>query len=307
MGNFHCVPNGCGRVVYREYLPSQVRYRARGENWQYVDGDSYELIEDDWNGGRDPNKSYSLKYMTHGAIYYSSKPAQVVLPISDVRVVVGGQIINGYYVADGRGISTEVFDATSQWKGWLYVTRGRPYEFLEFVPSDGSTENPYCTLTITKGNREIFKKTFEECPQVEKLPCRLSDEVKEIKIDKLPWLERIEVVPYFYGHFGLNVYQSKIPDECLNIYKNLTTTVIPQFANFPTPSNASPATYGFVAQICSTPGCPPPEYNVICDCDCEKCPDNTCPVECDGVVCCYDPQGKSIKSIPIENYCGGTP
>ncbi len=34
MGNFHCIPESCGRVVYREYLPPVVRWRYPGEKWQ---------------------------------------------------------------------------------------------------------------------------------------------------------------------------------------------------------------------------------------------------------------------------------
>ena len=73
----------------------------------------------------------------------------------------------------------------------------------------------------------------------------------------------------------------------------------------PLPGAVNP--YVFIAQISSAPNCPPPEYTVICDCAmCESCPDGTCPVECNGHICCYDTTtGVAVKEIPIDEYCGG--
>ena len=92
-----------------------------------------------------------------------------------------------------------------------------------------------------------------------------------------------------------------MPKECLDIY--ITVTTVPTDLNdfIPTPGVINP--YNFIAQICSVPGCPPPEYQVICNCDCESCPDGTCAVECDGQICCYDTDGIAIKSIAIDDYC----
>ena len=43
MGTFHCIPQGCGRVLYQEYLPPKVRWRYPGEDWQEIEGDNYEV------------------------------------------------------------------------------------------------------------------------------------------------------------------------------------------------------------------------------------------------------------------------
>lgn len=37
MAYFYCLPNSCGVVRYREYLPPQIRYRYENEDWQYDD------------------------------------------------------------------------------------------------------------------------------------------------------------------------------------------------------------------------------------------------------------------------------
>lgn len=305
MGNFHCIPNGCGRVVYREYLPPQIRYRY-GEDWQYVDGDDYAIEES--LGGQRPGVRYTVKI-------YINKTNEAP---KTYTVYVTGAVGNIIYIRDrpwesfwtyyyvrletNSGTGLHPVDHISFRGGNSPITPpgDNIFRIVDIFPKD----KPECTFTIYKNNQIVHQEVRDRCPEVEKLNCRLSDEIKVIKIDKLPWLERIEVVPYGYQNLGLNVYQAIIPDECLNIYKNLTTTIVPQFEGFPTPTNAAQATYGFIAQICSTPGCSPPEYQVICDCDCEKCPENTCPIKCDDVICCYDNEGKSVKSIQIENYCG---
>ena len=58
-----------------------------------------------------------------------------------------------------------------------------------------------------------------------------------------------------------------------------------------------------IAQICSPAGCPPPEYNYECKNCCRSCPPNTCAIECEGHVCCYESDGIAVESIPIGEYC----
>ena len=49
------------------------------------------------------------------------------------------------------------------------------------------------------------------------------DKWQVYKVEKLPYLERLEVVPFAYQNFGFSLYQADIPDECLNIYLNDST------------------------------------------------------------------------------------
>lgn len=142
----------------------------------------------------------------------------------------------------------------------------------------------------------------------------MSKEQKVIKIKKIPFLERVEVVNYGYDvrlgfaidgpkDYGFLLVKDNIPDECLNIYKNNIASTIPN--NFFQIANTAENNYQLIAQICSAPDCLPPQYNVECDCDrnCEECPPGTCPLSCDDRICCYDDYGKSIKEILIDNYC----
>lgn len=43
MGNFHCIPSSCARVVWREYLPPTIRWRYPGEDWQEIEGDDHSI------------------------------------------------------------------------------------------------------------------------------------------------------------------------------------------------------------------------------------------------------------------------
>lgn len=43
MGNWHCIPSSCARVVYYEYLPPVVRWRYEGENWNEIEADDYAI------------------------------------------------------------------------------------------------------------------------------------------------------------------------------------------------------------------------------------------------------------------------
>jgi hypothetical protein len=190
----------------------------------------------------------------------------------------------------------------------LVNTSGRGFAFIKFGVDPSYVQNcspNQCQFKVFKNGQTIYNETRSTCPEVQKISCTLSEQNKAVKVNKLPYLERVEVVPYAYLNFGLNVFQAAIPSNCLNIYNNLTTTIIPLFNGFPTPSNSSQANYNFVDQICSYPGCPPPQFDVICDCQCQSCPGDTCPIECGDHICCYNDYGVSVQTIPKANYCGG--
>ncbi len=45
MSIFNCIPNGCGRVLWQEYLPSVVRWRYPDGEWNEIEGDNYSVDE----------------------------------------------------------------------------------------------------------------------------------------------------------------------------------------------------------------------------------------------------------------------
>lgn len=163
-------------------------------------------------------------------------------------------------------------------------------------------------FTVTKNGAIVHQQTRAVCPEVEKIPCRLNEQVKTVEIAKIPYLERVEVIDWAYDVLvtpvGGYVYRNPIPSHCLNVYKNGTAVIIP-------PVLAAPANYldgdfyGFIAQICSAPGCLPPQYQVLCEgCECQSCPDGTHPLICDDIVCCYGDDGKVVLEISKSDYCG---
>lgn len=188
---------------------------------------------------------------------------------------------------------------------------------IKFIPSPTSfprncinTIVNNCTFKVFKNGQTVYQEVRPTCPEVQKIPCQLSPIEKQIKIEKTPYLERIEVKNHalelkFLPPSNTAILESiPIPPECLSIYKTYVL-VPPTFASGTYPGELTWA-YEYIGQICSAPGCPSPEYQVICDCNnCDSCPSDTCPVECGGQICCYGKNGISVKSIQLNNYCGG--
>lgn len=331
MGNFHCIPESCARVVWREYLPPSIRYRYPGEDWQTIEGaDDYAIEQEQ---GKCPAKyhifgrfvslqtayCYQLRWWRTwkavvGTDVISYSPILFngvwVLPLVNNQYMSCSTIRQDWWdsrdLRDGLGggiryrkYGSSCINVTSP----EYGDRLEQYYPIQIIRVDGQPDNcGDCVFKVIKNGETVYQETRSECPEVEQLDCHLSDEYKEIKIEKLPYLKRLEVVDYSIETFGLNIVRGNIPDECLNIYRNDTTGVIP--TPVPVPGGIYQS-WDYIAQICSAPNCPSPEYTVICGCDrCESCPSDTCAVECDGQICCYNDLGVAVKQIDISNYCG---
>jgi hypothetical protein len=341
MGNWHCITSSCATVHYREYESGKIRWRYGIEPWKEIAGDDYSIkVENSYT--RDTNYKYVYRYpngVANNALTWSNDTVWVSgsnrfngIQSFRLKIIHKGRTFycpNNKYdtiVRDANGnIGTDPI--ISQRKAEFYVevvSQGITTTIYKgsdvgqwaigFVAVDGVPIPTVCNFKIFKKGVVVYTETRAVCPEVQKIPCKLSTTKKQIEIEKFPYLNRVEVVDYAYdvrlgllidiGNYGLLLVKSKIPSECLNIYNNDITSTIPtNFGNFAnTPENL----YRLVGQICSAPGCPPPEYQVICDCNnCESCPEGTCAVECEGQVCCYGFDGVSVKSIALENYCGG--
>ncbi|MBE9171399.1 hypothetical protein IQ238_29205 [Pleurocapsales cyanobacterium LEGE 06147] len=176
------------------------------------------------------------------------------------------------------------------------------FQQLSFQLAEGNCP-PACEFKIFQSGNQIFSRVAPNCPTVNQFPCQLREESNTIVVNKTRLLQRVEVVDYSYEQFGLNAVRGDIPDNCLNIYRNGVTALIPP------PLIGVPylaGNYDFIAQICSAEGCPPPEFQVVCaDCECRECPPGTCALECGDKICCYGDDGIAVASIPKEKYCQG--
>ncbi len=310
---FHCIPEGCGQVFYREYLAPVVRWRYPGEDWQEIEGDDYSVKElpAQCCGTWDITVEYYVPGCNRALDYSGTRTVRI--PYGKYRRL--------EYQLDNPFVRTQI--AVIYWDCWqnqeksisVWSSTGKSsvipncgdayaihnqvdstYQVTDVNRVDEAEENcNKCSLVIYKNQQVVHNEVRSECPEVEVLPCRLSDSLKEVKVEKLNYLEGIEVVNFARD----TLFTVAIPPHCLNIYKtSLQPSIIPLPDIYPD--------YEFVAQICSDVGCPPPEYQVICGCDsCEFCPPGTCPVLCHGVICCHEKTtGKAIKSIPIDQYCG---
>ena len=343
MGNFHCIPSDCATVHWREYLSPSVRYRYSGEDWVYIEGADDFKIERPL-GQCDTAYRVTGRSPTNGLANCGVSWQIDPTPAYPWTINTTGRVIGLEYVEtetrteyasypNGRCNTSEIIGETPfcfaylKWEGQTDISKGGLSYFYGTWIEEFENDNPQtmhqidsieridglpddcgtCVLTIYKDEKIILEKGHAQCPEVEILPCRLSEVNKELKIEKQPFLERIEVIPYAYQNFGINLFRKDIPDECLNILKNTVAQIVPLPGGIPTPHNGpidQDFTYGFVQQICSHPGCPPPEYTVVCDC-CEECPDGTCAVECGDHICCYNTlTGKAVQQIDKNNYCG---
>jgi len=340
MGLFHCIPEPCSTVRWREYLPPKIRWRYPGEIWQEIDGDNYstEVVPD-----LSRNTAYRIKYRS----YKTTPDGQPSQWDTTERTLSTQYIIDGIeswwldvdhpnpiypprsfykrYPPEARYVTREILGNVTPPSSYRtanfrlgYISKG--IETIRSVLSevgiwftnleavDPAKRTSACVFRIYRNGQIVHQETRSVCPEVEKTAYQLSNDIKERSIDKVAYTERIEIrdqsiTPIFVGPTDLPLIDVKpLPRNCLNIYS--TYTLAPPLLSeyVPLPGVLNP--YSFIQQICSVSGGPPPEYEVICGCtDCEKCPPETCPVYCDGQICCYNDYGVSVKEIPIDRYC----
>jgi len=330
MGNFHCIDSGCARVVYQVYEPPVICWRYGDEQWNEIRGDSYtvEQIDDlsqntgyvlvsreaeirnglfvKWKAEHTPGfgesyyngiSSWRLRFNFDGATFYNGANRYTRYNSSDPYYGSPRQVSIWLEVIDGDGVLHEKF------KGSTFGYWG-----VRMTPFNPNERSPKCLFKIFQGDSVVYQELREDCPEVEELPCRLSETINEITINKIPYLQRIEVRDQSIDTIYVSplnaplIKTSSLPDNCLNIY-NTYTLAPPILSEYvPIPGAINP--YQFINQICSSEDCPPPKYEVICDCDCRACPPNSCASECGDRVCCNDETtGILVDSIPIEEYC----
>ncbi len=332
MGNWHCVPSSCAEVIYQEYSAPRVRWRYGSENWQEIEGDSYTLDEEidltqntsyqlvyrqasissgklqGWSnefttsiGTYNGIQSWNMQVIYEGNTFIEGDKKYSPWEFRDNIPPGAGRSANFSINLISQGVLTNRLISGSSFGVWM----------LRIQPTDVSKRRTTCTFKIYRNGQLKKTEVRSVCPEVIQLPCQLKEDSKLIKIEKIPYLEKIEVVPYAYSAYKVPGVPSPIPQadpipsNCLNVYNN-AIFVIPPPINALKDPDAVPFD-SFIDQICSAPGCPPPEYQVLCDsCDCEKCPDGTCPIECGDHICCYNDYGVSVKQIPKSDYCGGT-
>lgn len=340
MGNWHCIPSSCAEVVYQPYESQKVRWRYGTEPWQeIIDADDYSSVSSyDLSANQRYRYVYHLPIYSNGIFQSWGQEFRATLPpeitqIQDWYVHFKKTRREGGITIFDYKTGSPPYDSFDNYVGlpfpppgyrdiratmwflcqgfWIThvvpTTAGIWIKSIEPVNLSGATTQ--CQFKVFKKGQVVHQETRSVCPQVEKIPCSLSDVRRSVEVKKIPYLERVEVVPYAYSAYKLPgvgapiVQADKIPDECLNVYYN-NLYVIPPSGQGIYPDGTPFSS--FVAQICSAPGCPPPEYEVTCDsCGCESCPGDTCPVECNGVICCYNDYGISVKEIAKSNYCGG--
>lgn len=326
MGSFHCVSSDCAQIRYQPYRKTgAIRYRYEGENWKTVEGSSYELqqFSSCATHHRINAKMNTVYKQSNGTLYpIGERYAQIYY--FETGLLDRYELRFGYFQAPkGTGalqvrFFSDIYPEGSRWIS-LFQQAGDywlPEEFAQgnytftLRPHQYSTVDAcnICKLIIKKEDSVVFSRSSLQCPEVEQEVDghKLSDRTEVIKVKKSAYLQQVEVTNQgieTYGSDGSLFDTYPLPEECLNIYK--TFVDVSSTSNNSDLAAETSSSYEFVAQICSRPGCPPPEYEVICNCS-QECPSGTCAVFCGNHVCCHDPStGTAIEQIPIDEYVRG--
>ena len=229
MGLFHCVGSGCTEVRYQPYKKvGGIKYRYRSEDWITIpEGDDFE-INDNRRGQCTGNYRYSIEFdcqtvRPNGSPSYNSNWRH------SIYFRVGQKILNpsspiyfdGLYptgverykeaYADGVTLTgdriTNRSAANVNNEGFLpstltnveIVLYYRPNRYKE-IELDSKYDNcGKCEFKAFSNGNVICTESRNECPEVivsNSDDYKLSDRTKVVQIEKLPFLERVDVVPW---------------------------------------------------------------------------------------------------------------
>lgn len=320
ISNTYCKDAGKAVINYRPYSKGVVRYRYPNQNWQEVTGESYSLTE---IKKQCPDIQYLYRYGK--AIIYNgnfgewrefTKGVSGTAPFDNIRFYINSSLFgttdsvnpnlnhwgfgkkgnppdgnrNRLYtirITDSNGKDIRLYHGFSQGHKIFGFEPKYPEQAAVLCPSDWKIEVFHC-------GELTHQETSEAYPEVEVIAPELMD-TKSITVDSIPKNHHVEISNASYsisGNSPPSISKKSIPSHCLNIYK-----VNGSFFNPSANSNNSENPLQLIAQVCSAKCTPPPEVEVVC-LPPEKCPPGTCTVECNGVICCYDKNGISVKSFP---------
>jgi hypothetical protein len=287
----YCQDTGCATVNYRPYVGGGIRWRYGTEPWQTINGVGLTYTTNVSNDlvGTGPFKlimqtavrAFSFNGWQPPTTSLCSFPYQTIDDFCLIQPTFFGDqcLPNNEFtiwtlpVNQRRDIGTQIKIWSNGNIYYFSLGTSQGTKLIDFVPCDLTKQKTKCVFKIFAQNGAVIRtETRATCPEVQLIPATLATDTKSIAIQKAANLERLEI------------NNTGIPPECLNLYTIGITT-------------------DFKAQICSSPGNPPPKYDVICCAPCDSCPAGTCPVECGGQICCYGSDGISVKSIAMANYC----
>ena len=165
---------------------TKIRYREKGKDWIYVDGDDYV-------NATEAGKCLT-NYVVSGQVYGGSTHHGTCGKLVLVEAEFYGKFVSVSEVDYNRDRALQVTykDAQSQLQAkYLKIpdtsfiaigvfpcsdVAGANYLYIKdslqnvnIQRTDGQADNcGDCILTITKNGKTIFKKSFDECPEVEK-------------------------------------------------------------------------------------------------------------------------------------------
>ncbi len=342
-------------LLIKTYKSPVIRWRYPGEEWQEIEGDNYQVVDDApiYNTDRrkfvtidvwviangNGNRKYHTEDVIDGQLIkmafvesnvfiapifkmelkklsYKTLSLQVTYQDRDTNGNCRQSLksINLYYLTSYTGYELKAqtwfnpsgTDASDRNNYKVGIKQDLGIQQFDIQPYNSpnppqSCTNPIpinCTFTITKNGQIVHTETRDICPEVEKLPCQ-AQPIEKLEFQTSP-LGYIATSNKSFSQDGQTAVD--IPTGCVDVYN-----VIPSVPIGGTIGSSGVPIWSFKGQFCSSTGCPEPEIlhlDGLCD-PCQSCPSDTCAVECDEQICCYDESGIAVKTIALNNYCGG--
>ncbi len=301
-------------LLIKTYKSPLVRWQYPGEAWQEIEGDDYSTkTVEDLSG----SKSYHLLIRQLKTTDHDSWDAERRAYPSFFNGIQSWRLV-------ARHIRVDYYPPNNKHYDFFYDSSTGYYGSDYFIVSQGQTSLKFiargftslwitgisavnaaqrvtaCAFTVTKNGQTVYTETRAVCPEIEKLPCQ-AQPIEKLEFQTSP-LGYIATSNKSFSQDGQTTVD--IPAGCVDVYNVIPS--VPIGGTIRDGSSGVPI-WSFKGQFCSSIGCPEPEIlhlDGLCD-PCQSCPSNTCAVECNGQICCYGTDGKAVKTIALNNYCGG--
>jgi hypothetical protein len=290
------------RIEYTLVEPSYVRYRYAGEAWQEIKRSNSNLtyrIDRVSQPGKANGVRYRISVYTQanlrisdsrgdryeGTYYpYYGATNQFVGPISSIVIrrtdSFGGARWNmGLRVVHAGGTTTFALFPYSSPNGGLPIKSGIGASHYWQLP-EPPPDYPLMNLQITR---------IDGQPEAERWRFQVLDAMNNVVFsrEEVNQPEAI-VVPEAYGsntgNFVISNSQQNVPLKIVNSEVNNRKSTSVLLGNTVIKKLDSPLGSSFYPRVCW-------------DCEGDRCPENTCSVDCGDRICCYNSLGIAIKEI----------
>ena len=315
----HCFPGGkTVEVTFYPYIKEAFKYQYPGEEENSIPaGETYEItpISPGFLGGQ-CEEGYRIVYRRANCRRgnFRSWSGQftsgvVTGPISSIygRGHDGSTIELPNEICSRVGFKivamtpTGEQDATGFFGGAYHGTQILGVVRADGAPDDcGDPPTQYLFEVFNAAGTKVFERTDDAQPEVTPPAC-VKQEGFTKNYEVYPFPSLLNIIPGSHSGAG-----DGVEDQCLEVTV-IRFLVGPQVkirvGDLLDDENIAQEPLEFADIVCSSEGCPPPDYEVKCD-PSKECPEGTC-FECDadGKVCCYgEPTKDGVHPVIYSFY-----